>query len=419
MLKPAPVSRRKHLAAALITLIVLLISASVPLHALAQKKEDYEARRRRAIQLVDASKFAEAREIFEELAKENPSDGGVMFGLGITTMASAKGIKDPEERRKMRLRARNAMIRAKELGMENELLDAALATIPADGGEGDDTTFSENAEADRAMQEGEASFTRGDFDAAIKAYSRAYRLDPKLYEAALFAGDMYFRKDDVERAGEWFTRAIAIDPNRETAYRYWGNALMAADRTLEARDKYIEAIVAEPYSRMTWDGGLIRWANTTGVRLSHPKIDVPTDVSSSKEGEINITIDPSLFGNKEDGSTAWIVYGLTRANWRKEKFAKTFPQEKTYRHSLIEETEALRMVAASAKADKKVKKLSPSLSNLVQLVNAGLLESYILLGKPDDGIARDYEEYRKTNRDKLRQYLLEYVVGVKKNQGKF
>src|SRR4030095_11749704 len=106
---------------------------------------------------------------------------------------------------------------------------------------------------DRAMEEGEAAFTRGDFDAAITAYSRAYKLDPKLYEAALFIGDIYFRKKDASRAGEWFTRAISIDPNRETAYRYWGNALMAAERTDEARDKYIEAVIAAPYSRMTWE----------------------------------------------------------------------------------------------------------------------------------------------------------------------
>jgi len=31
----------------------------------------------------------------------------------------------------------------------------------------------------------------------------------------------------------------------------------------------------------------------------------------------------------------------------------------------------------------------------------------------DEGIARDYVEYRKTNRDKLRRYLLEYVASGK------
>ena len=46
-------------------------------------------------------------------------------------------------------------------------------------------------------------------------------------------------------------------------------------------------------------------------------------------------------------------------------------------------------------------------------INAGLLEAYVLLAKPDAGIARDYVEYRKNNRDKLRRYMNEYVTSEK------
>lgn len=416
MLESAFVSRRKFTAAVCMSLLAALILSMSPLHVKAQDK-DYEARRKRAFELIDQSKFTEAQKIFEELSKENSSDAPVMFGLGFTTLATSKQLKDPEERRKARQRARQALVRAKELGIESELLDAAIIAIPPDGS--DDTAFSKNREADTAMQEGEAAFTRGDLDAAINAYSRAFTLDPKIYEAPLFIGDMYRRKKDANKAGEWFSKAIAIDANRETAYRYWGDILLTVGRADEARDKFVEAVIAAPYSQLTWEGGLMRWADEAGVRLGHPKIEIPTGVSSTSSGEVNITLDPSLLGGKEDGSSAWLMYGITRANWRKDKFAKTFPQEKTYRHSLMEEAEALRLVVATARADKKAKKLTPSLTNLVALTDAGLLEAFILLAQPDKGIVRDYDEYRKTNRDKLRQYMLEYVVGLKKNQGKF
>ncbi|PYS37996.1 MAG: hypothetical protein DMF71_17540, partial [Acidobacteria bacterium] len=56
-------------------------------------------------------------------------------------------------------------------------------------------------------------------------------------------------------------------------------------------------------------------------------------------------------------------------------------------------------------------KLTPSLENLVKLSNAGLLEAYLLFVRPDNGIARDYESYRAANRDKLRRYWLEVVIG--------
>jgi tetratricopeptide (TPR) repeat protein len=416
MLEAAFASRRKFLVTVGAGLMIALMLAGAPFSARAQG-QDYEAQRKRAYELIDQGKFPEAQQIFEALAKENPRDASVMFGLGFTTLASAKSMKDPEARRKARLRARQALTRARELGMENELLNTAIASIPDDGS--DDTAFSKNSEANKAMHEGEGAFTRGDLDAAIVAYSRAFTLDPKLYEAPLFIGDMYRRKKDVEKAGEWFARAIAIDQNRETAYRYWGDILMTVGRREEARAKFIEAVVAAPYSQLTWEAGLIRWADEAGVRLAHPKIEIPSNVSSSKQGEVNITLDPRMLSGKEDGSTAWLMYSLTRANWRTDKFAKTFPKEKEYRHSLAEEVDALKMVVAAVKADKKVKKLETSLVNLVRLHEAGLLEAYILLARADDGIAKDYDDYRKNNRDKLRRYLTEVVAGAGKLEGKF
>jgi len=64
----------------------------------------------------------------------------------------------------------------------------------------------------------------------------------------------------------------------------------------------------------------------------------------------------------------------TRSQWIKEKFAKEFPGEKDYRHSLREEVEALGVVATtiseSVKNGKmKEKDLEPSIAT-VALVTA-------------------------------------------------
>ena len=61
----------------------------------------------------------------------------------------------------------------------------------------------------------------------------------------------------------------------------------------------------------------------------------------------------------------------------------------------------------------KVKKLDPALGELVKLEEAGLLEAYVLFSRANEGISHDYEEYRKTNRDKLRRYLIEYIASGK------
>jgi tetratricopeptide (TPR) repeat protein len=279
-------------------------------------------------------------------------------------------------------------------------------------------SFSENAQADALMKEGEAYFAAAEWDKARAAYESAFKLDPKLYEAPLFIGDIYFHKREMDKAGEWYAKAIAIDPNRETAYRYWSDAYLRIGKMTEARDKAVEAILAEPYNRMSYRG-LIQWADKNNVKLSHPKIEVPADVSSSKPGQVNITLDPKLLEGKADGSTAWVVYSITRANWRTKKFAKKFRKETTYRHTLAEEAEALSMVVKSVKADKNIKQLEPSLAALLKLKQEKLLEAYILLARADEGIAQDYEQYRKKNRQKLIAYITQVMTGGSNRQGKF
>ena len=44
----------------------------------------------------------------------------------------------------------------------------------------------------------------------------------------------------------------------------------------------------------------------------------------------------------------------------------------------------------------------------------GLLEAYILLAMPDQGLARDFVAYRNANVEKLRQYVLHYVLNAEK-----
>ncbi|HLM57285.1 MAG TPA: hypothetical protein VK422_14320 [Pyrinomonadaceae bacterium] len=187
----------------------------------------------------------------------------------------------------------------------------------------------------------------------------------------------------------------------------------------EARDKYVEAIIAVPYNGYVWNNGLVRWADARGVRLGHPKIDPPTSVTPMKDNKMTITIDPKALGDKSGGSGAWMWYGLARAAWTVkdyERLRKEYPAEKTYRHSLREEADALRRVVEAARNELKggkVKKLDPMLGELVTLEEAGLLEAYVLFARADEGISHDYEEYRKTNRDKLRRYLTEYVASGK------
>ena len=66
-------------------------------------------------------------------------------------------------------------------------------------------------------------------------------------------------------------------------------------------------------------------------------------------------------------------------------------------------------------SEKKKKKATPAPSDpnlivLLKLYQAKMIEPYVLLNAADDGIAQDYPGYREKNREKLEQYLSEFVV---------
>src|SRR5207253_2253654 len=335
----------------------------------------------------------------------------VLSRLGFALYANTIDEKDPTTRQKMRDRARSVLMKSQSLGDNSNLTKMTVDALS--GPDISQIPFSKIQSAEAAIREGEAAFMRGDMDKAIAAYKRALESDPNLYDAALYAGDSEFKKamtstdpqfrnDHFDAAGVWFAKAIAIDANRETAYRYWGDALEAQGKSNEARDKFVDAIVAQPYTRQAFVG-LTQWAGRHKVHLGHPNIKSPNSMNTQGV-QTTLTIDPKTL-NSNDGSNEWLMYDLTRIAWAKADFFKNYPDEKQYRHSLKEETAALRMVAEACAKDLKsgkVKVLEPSLATLVKLNDDGLLEAFVLFARPDQGIVRDYAAYRMGNREKLR-----------------
>ena len=392
-------------------LAILLFCCSSVLYSAgtqAQTPDSDAELRVRILALTGQTKYTEALPLLEKYLAAKPDDAAMHFQLGFALIAQANITKDVAVEKQLRIRARNAFIKSKQLGVEHPLVDALIQSMSADGST--NSEFTKNVEANAFMIEAEGLFTQGKMDEALKNYQAALKLDPNLYHAALFSGDVYVKREDYAQAEVWYQRAITIDPTKETAYRYSATPLMKQGKTEAARDRYIEAFITEPYNQFS-RVGILQWAQVTRTALAHPTIDIPTSVTFDDKGDAKINLDASvLLGGKDDGSFAWISYGTTRSDWKKTEFAKKFPNEKVYRHSLAEEAEALRSVLAIATSDKQAKNLSPSLQKLKKLNDAGLLEAYILLARPDAGISLDHPAYLKENRDKLRRYMIEYVL---------
>ncbi|MBS2038569.1 tetratricopeptide repeat protein [bacterium] len=356
----------------------LLLSVSL---ALAQ---DLSSDRQRGLLLMRQNKAAEARPLLEKAAEADPKDVEVQMQLGFALHLLSQSAQDSATARALRLKARACLLRCKELGSTEPVLDTVLAALPEDGSKAS-INFSKNAETERFMQAGEAAFGKGEFEKALEAYQKALERDPKLYEAALFAGDTCFRLKRYPGAEDYYARAVAIDPGRETAYRYWGNTLSEQRKFEEARSQYIQGILCEPYSRLAW----------TGIRRlgepHHPQFpELNPQLVSSDQGTTRVS------ATKTDDPLG-LTYSLALAA----------QLEKTGRHSLASEVEALKAAALSARQTQPAN--PPAwLPTLLELDQKGLLEAYVLLARPDQSISQDYPAYLKAHRPQLVRYLSEY-----------
>ncbi len=368
----------------------------------------YAGKRQKALELFRQGKRLEALPLLEELVKANPKDDESLVDLAASLVDHAATLTDQQAAGQERLRARDLLDQAWKLGNTSPLamnLSQFLQQLPASGA----IEYSKDPRVEKSMQAGEAAFARRDFDEALKNYSQALELEPKNYSAALFSGNTYDRQSYLAKAAEWYQRAIQIDPNIETAYRYYADMLARQNDLAGARKMLVGAAVAEPYNRAVWRE-LHAWAKLSGSQINMVYVSVPPPSDKSADGKSGIVQNSGV-------SSAWDVYRTVRARWQQgDEFTKHFPQQKAYRHSLAEESEALnaaaiRLVDLRAKPDTAILVAQDSAATqLLKLYDAGLIEPYVLFSLGDAGIAQDYSAYRENNRSKLENYMDQFVV---------
>ena len=177
------------------SILAICLSACVP-HALPQSSSSASAQtsadfdrndpdRQQALQLYEQHKMPEAVALLEKVVVKYPKDVVSHEYLGVALLSRAETQTEMEKRRADRVHARAELLRARELGDHSDLCNTLLASIPEDGSE---SAFSNGEEANAAMKRGESAFAKGQWAQAIKEYSHALELDPKLYLAAVDIG---------------------------------------------------------------------------------------------------------------------------------------------------------------------------------------------------------------------------------------
>src|SRR5258708_35551632 len=229
-------NRTGRLAACVAVAAFVFVAVSGQATLYAQAAENTKELKKRAFELSNQQKFIEALPLLEKLAVSDPADPDVHFYLGFALLAQATVTKDTAERQALRVRARNAFVKAKELDVKQPVVDALIQNIPVDGADVNaGKEFSSNPAANDLMNQAEAFFAQGKLESALNNYKAALQLDPKIYEAALYSGDVYNQLNDYQQAEIWYQKAITIAPSRETAYRYSATTWMKQKRHDVAR----------------------------------------------------------------------------------------------------------------------------------------------------------------------------------------
>lgn len=368
--------------------------------------------RSHAVELYEAGNFVEAAPLLEKLSTNAPTDQYLKESYAVSLYQNSMTLSTTAQRKIMREKAHAIAVQAKELGDNSQRLQIVLNQSV----EGSLPTYSNDSSLNDVIRAAEVDYARGDMEKAREGYQKAVQLDPKNYDAPLYAGDTYFRQKHYDEAGVWYDRAVKINPNRETAYRYWADAFIHDGKKNEARTKFIEAIIAEPYNRAP-RVALSSWLEQSGLALNMIQLHDGVTVNV-KDGAPKGLAVHSKSDKHDPNSLGWMSYGMLRLGWNAGKFKQTFPNEVAYRQTLQEETECLEgMLYELKEAMSKDKdlaanaaRLDPSIQSLRKIHDAGLLEPYVLLNRPNKDIIQDYAAYRSAHREKLLRYLDEIVV---------
>ena len=385
--------------------LLFLLGSASELVARKQNVLQDPLERKQVNELFEQGKRLEALPLAEELVKANPRDDQMMVILAACLVDHAATLADQDAAGKERLRARELLNASWNLGNTSTLarnLSELLKRLPESGV----VKFSDNAQADQAIRAGEAAFSSRDYEEARKYYLEALHWEPQSYSATLFIGNSYDRQNQVEKAAEWYGRAVGLNPDIETAYRYYADLLAKQGDMKKARTMLIRAAVAEPYNRIVWRE-LRAWAKLNHTDIREVYVSVPP------ESQLGATA-----RRAGDFSTAWMAYRKAREKWRVNgEFGKRYPGEKAYRHSLLEETEALEAAGEAAQEILRTdvtaaRRLAgdPSAASLLKLRRADMIAPYVLFSLGDEGIGHDYGAYRRKSREKLERYLDEFVV---------
>jgi tetratricopeptide (TPR) repeat protein len=192
-------------------LVLLAVLASIGISFAADSSSPLSSEKRwqEARKSLADGKAAEARATFEELIRQYPQAADLHLFLGISLLR----LREPQ--------AAEAAVK-KALSIDPNHVEARTLLGWID------------------------SEIRGDFDAAVKEYSKVVELRPDLPEAYNNLGVAQKRKGDLAQAADSFSNALKLKPDYSAAVSNRGWVLAEQDQWSDARREFERALAINP-----------------------------------------------------------------------------------------------------------------------------------------------------------------------------
>lgn len=117
----------------LVLILLICMSATICGQAVSNIEgnlhSDYEADRKRADALFRQRQFKEALPLIEKLIAVKPNDDQAVFGLGVALIFTVIEQENPERRRQLVSRTQQALVKAKDIGIEDFFLERQLQEL--------------------------------------------------------------------------------------------------------------------------------------------------------------------------------------------------------------------------------------------------------------------------------------------------
>lgn len=192
-------------------LVLLAVLASIGVSFAADSSSPLvgEKRWQEARKSLAEGKAAEAKATFEELIKEYPQEADLHLFLGISLLR----LREPQA-------AQAAVKKALSINPNHVEARTLLGWIDSE--------------------------VRGDFEAAIKEYTRVVELRPGSPEAYNNLGVAQKRKGDLTSAADSFSKALKLKPDYSAAISNRGWVLAEQNRWSDARREFERALAINP-----------------------------------------------------------------------------------------------------------------------------------------------------------------------------